>query len=117
MKQQEKTPKKQIEKNETLKLIQNDNAQFFEIMTPDGEKSGSFLTNQVTLFLVKIFYWLEALQNCWLLVIAEAYYILEWSSQVEEIPRRRNARFGRNWNDFACRLRPVSFQMVEKQCY
>ena len=68
----EKTPKKQIEKNETLKLIQNDNAQFFEIMTPDGEKSGSFLTNQVTLFLVKIFYWLEALQNCWLLVIAEA---------------------------------------------
>ena len=69
----EKTPKKQIEKNETLKLIQNDNAQFFEIMTPDGEKSGSFLTNQVTLFLVKIFYWLEALQNCWLLVIAEAY--------------------------------------------
>jgi len=31
----------QIEKNETLKLIQNDNAQFFEIMTPDGEKSGS----------------------------------------------------------------------------
>merc|ERR1711924_414799 len=31
----------QIEKNETLKLIQNDNAQFFEIMTPDGEKSGA----------------------------------------------------------------------------
>jgi len=30
----------EIEKNETLKLIQNDNAQFFEIMTPDGEKSG-----------------------------------------------------------------------------
>jgi len=35
----------EIEKNETLKLIQNDNAQFFEIMTPDGEKSGALFCN------------------------------------------------------------------------
>ena len=30
-----------------------DNAQFFKIMTPDGEKSGSFLTNQVTLIIYR----------------------------------------------------------------